>query len=81
MPPKSEMIVCKKPDEAPELLIAHDTKLRDIAEKISVSMSELRRLVEQRAIDNNDKVLTSIEDTLELGVLKVGKHRFYKLNK
>jgi len=70
-----------KPDEAPEINLNQDAKLRDIANEVGVSMSELRRLVDQKAIDLNDQTLTSVDDALEPGVLKVGKHRFFKLIK
>lgn len=70
-----------KPDEAPELNLLGGATLRSIASELDVSMSELRRLVEQKAIDLNDKPLLSIDDALHPGVLKVGKHRFFKLKK
>ena len=56
-----------------------NSKLRDAAEFVGVSMSELRRLVEQKAIELDGDVLTSIDDPLRQGVLKVGKYRFYKI--
>jgi tyrosyl-tRNA synthetase len=65
--------------DATQLRIASDAKLRDLAPELGVSMSELRRLVEQKAIDLNDATLDSIDGALEEGMLKVGKHRFYKL--
>lgn len=64
--------------EAPTLRAAGN-KLRDIAGELGVSVSELRRLVEQKGITLNDTVLVSIDDTLEPGTLKLGKQRIYKL--
>ncbi len=66
-------------DAATELHMRDGATLRDIANDIGVSMSELRRLVEQKAIDLNDEALVSIDAPLAPGVLKVGKHRFFKL--
>ena len=66
-------------DAATELHMRDGATLRDIANDICVSMSELRRLVEQKAIDLNDEALVSIDAPLAPGVLKVGKHRFFKL--
>lgn len=68
-----------KPDTAPELAVAPGETLRGIAGEIGVSMSELRRLVEQRAIDLNGAPLTSIDAPLQSGSLKVGKHRFFSI--
>ena len=68
-----------KPDDAPELAVERGARLRDVAERIGVSMSELRRLVEKKAIDLNGQPLVSIDDPLKPGNLKVGKHRFFKL--
>lgn len=67
------------PESAKELSIKDGAKLRDIAEPLGVSMSELRRLVEQKAIDLNDVPVGSIDAPLVRGVLKVGKHRFFNL--
>ncbi len=64
--------------EAPTI-VALGKKLRDIAEEIGVSMSELRRLADQKAITLNDKTLDSIDEELQTGKLKVGKHRFFTL--
>lgn len=69
-----------KPDAAPELAVAPGTKLRDIAGALGVSMSELRRLVEQGAIETAvGEKLTSIDTELKNTTLKVGKHRFFKV--
>ncbi|MES2203134.1 MAG: tyrosine--tRNA ligase [Patescibacteria group bacterium] len=65
--------------EAPTIRAA-GKKLRDIAGDINLSMSELRRLVEQKGITLNGTTLASIDDPLEAGTLRVGKQRFYTLN-
>lgn len=69
-----------KPDNAPDIAIGEGTKLRDIADKLGVSMSELRRLVEQGAIEDASGVkVPSIDTVLQPGTIKVGKHRFYNI--
>lgn len=62
-----------------ELNIVPGAALRGLSGEIGVSMSELRRLVEQKAIDLNGKTVSSIDEGLLPGVLKVGKHRFFKI--
>ncbi len=64
--------------EAP-VLNAADLKLRDIAGSLKLSMSELRRLVEQKGVTLNGATLTSVDEPLAPGVLKIGKQRFYTL--
>ncbi len=64
--------------EAP-VLTAADLKLRDIAHSLNLSTSELRRLVEQKGITLNGSPLSSIDDPLAPGTLKVGKQRFYTI--
>ncbi|MBX4192163.1 tyrosine--tRNA ligase [Candidatus Parcubacteria bacterium] len=66
--------------EAPTLGVS-GKKLRDLVSEIGVSMSELRRLVEQGAVMLNDNKIQSIDDELKVGELKVGKHRFFTLTK
>ncbi len=68
-----------KPDDAREIPVVPGAKLRDLAAELGLSMSELRRLVEQGAIDLNEETVTSIDTELKSGVLKVGKHRFIKV--
>ncbi len=69
-----------KPDDAPEVRIAAGAKLRDIASELGISMSELRRLVEQSAIETiSGEKITSIDAPLSSTTLKVGKHRFLKI--
>lgn len=69
-----------KPDEAQEIVVAHDTRLRDIAETLGLSISELRRLVAADALEvvGGGKV-ANIDAVLTDATLKVGKHRFVKI--
>ncbi|MEK7612614.1 MAG: tyrosine--tRNA ligase [Patescibacteria group bacterium] len=69
-----------KPDQAPEAVLARGAKLRDIAEPVGVSMSELRRLVEGGAIEEvGGEKISSIDAELKNSTLKIGKHRFLKI--
>ncbi len=66
------------PADAPVVIVTPGTKLRDALKEIS--NSELRRLVEQGAVSMVEGgKLTSIDDEVESGVLRVGKHRFFKI--
>ena len=69
-----------KAGDAREIKVSPGTKLRDIAQELGVSSSELRRLVEQGAIEvvGGDK-LSSIDVELVPSTIKVGKHRFFKI--
>lgn len=73
------MLVHGVAEPAAPALRAAGKKLRDIAGDINLSTSELRRLVEQKGIHLNDTPLVSIDDTLERGVLRVGKQRRYEV--
>lgn len=69
-----------KPDEAPVVTVAQGKKLRDITDTLGVSTSELRRLVEQGAVEVVDgSKLSSIDAELTNSTLKIGKHRFIKI--
>lgn len=69
-----------KPDSAPGVEVGAGSRLRDIAGELGISMSELRRLVEQGAIETTDgERLTSIDAELKNSTLKIGKHRFLKI--
>ncbi|MDZ4226119.1 MAG: tyrosine--tRNA ligase [Patescibacteria group bacterium] len=69
-----------KPDDAPTIEVARGKKVRDLALPLGVSISELRRLVEQGAVEVVDggKIM-SIDSELQNSTLKVGKHRFVKI--
>lgn len=64
--------------EAP-VLHAANLKLREIADDLKLSTSELRRLVEQKGVTLNSTPLTTIDDQLAPGVLKIGKQRHYTI--
>ncbi len=69
-----------KPDNARPLKARQGSALRDIAPELGVSVSELRRLVSQGAIEEvGGEKLTSIDSALKASTLKVGKHRFFKI--
>ena len=69
-----------KPDNAAEIIVSSGTKLRDIVENLSVSTSELRRLVDAGAIEVVDgQKITNIDAELQNATLKIGKHRFLKI--
>lgn len=73
------MVVHNTSEVDAPVLNAADLKLRDIVNDLKLSTSELRRLVEQKGITLNGKTLNSIDDTLEPGVLKIGKQRHYNI--
>lgn len=67
-----------KPDDAPVVRVARGAKLREL--ELGVSMSELRRLVEQGAIEEvGGEKVTSIDAEVKDSTLKIGKHRFLKI--
>lgn len=70
-----------KPDDAREHRVARGEKLRTIAETLGVSVSELRRLVADGAIEDavSGEIISSIDAELKDSTLKVGKHRFIKI--
>lgn len=68
------------PAEAEEVRVSKGAKLRDVAEPLGVSVSELRRLVEQGAIEVvGGQKLSSIDAELAEATLRVGKHRFFRI--
>lgn len=70
------------PDDMPEAKVNKDDVLIDVlvANGLIASKSEARRLVEQKGIQINDKSVSSIDATVEEGVVKVGKRKFLKLS-
>ncbi|OGC84450.1 tyrosine--tRNA ligase [Candidatus Adlerbacteria bacterium RIFCSPHIGHO2_12_FULL_53_18] len=69
-----------KPDDAVSITIMKGQKLRDIAQQLQLSMSEMRRLVDQGAIEVvGGKKLSAIDAPLMNTTLKIGKHRFIKI--
>lgn len=70
-----------KPGDAREHRVARGEKLRTIAETLGISVSELRRLVADGAIEDavSGEIISSIDAELKNSTLKVGKHRFIKI--
>lgn len=70
-----------KPDDAPEVVFPRGAKVRDLAETLNISMSELRRLADAGAIEvvGGEKI-SSIDTGLQDATLKIGKHRFLKVH-
>jgi tyrosyl-tRNA synthetase len=64
------------PEDAPT---SAPGKLRDIVK--DVSMSELRRLVEQGAVSSvvDGRKITSVDEEINDDVIRIGKHRFIKI--
>jgi len=69
------------PEDMPEVKVKKGTPLIDVLvkEKLIASKSEARRLVEQGGIKVNDKPVTSIDATMEEGIVRVGKRKFLKI--
>lgn len=68
------------PTDAPELQLPAQATARNLAEPLGISTSELRRLVEQGAIEEvGGKKITNIDTSLKNGIYKIGKHRFLKV--
>jgi tyrosyl-tRNA synthetase len=68
-----------KPESALEVHVARGSKLREAAEALGFSVSELRRLVEAGAIeDASGMKVVSIDAELKQATYKIGKHRFVK---
>ncbi len=66
------------PADAPTVTVTSGAKLRDVVKDIS--MSELRRLVEQGAVSVvGGEKLTSIDAEVSESVIRIGKHRFIKI--
>ncbi len=66
------------PSDVPSVVVAKGSTLRDAVKDISTS--ELRRLVEQGAVSVvGGEKLESVDTELEAGVLRIGKHRFLKI--
>jgi tyrosyl-tRNA synthetase len=67
------------PDNIPSKTVAEGTMLREVVEGISTS--ELRRLVDHGAVGvvGGEKI-TSIDAVVSSGVVRIGKHRFLKID-
>ena len=69
------------PEDIPEIKVKKGTPLVDVlvSSKLVASKSEVRRLIEQGGVKMNNKVVQSIEQGIEEGVLQVGKRKFLKI--
>lgn len=69
-----------KPSGAEEVELKKGATLRDLANKLDFSMTEMRRLVDAGAVETEagDK-LETIDTEMQNGVYRVGKHRFVKI--
>ncbi len=67
------------PEDAPTVIVAPGARLRDAVKDIS--MSELRRLVEQGAVSSvlSKNKLISIDAPVGDDIIRIGKHRFIKI--
>lgn len=72
------------PDEMPDLRIKSSITIGDLLVAAGISSkSEARRLVDQGAVKINDETKKDFQETLRLKggeVLKVGKHRFFRIS-
>lgn len=71
----------KIPENIPERRVKKGTLLIDalVEAKLVSSKSDARRLIEQKGIEMNKKVVQSIETKVEEGIVKVGKRKFLQL--
>jgi tyrosyl-tRNA synthetase len=69
------------PDKMPQLKAKKGGKLVDLLvdKAIVSSKSSFRRLVEQKGVHVNDRLLESAEAEVEEGIVKVGKRKFVKI--
>lgn len=78
-----QQVFAKKgvPDAMPEIAAEKGSLLIDVlaANKMVSSKSEARRLIEQKGLQMNDRTVESIEQTIEEGIVKVGKRKFVRI--
>lgn len=69
------------PDEIEEKSFSNGMTLIEVLQNCmpDESNSNLRRLVEQGAVSLNDQKLTDLNQSLESGILKVGRRRYFKI--
>jgi len=69
------------PEDMPEVSLQKGMTYVDLLvhEKLLTSKSEAKRLIEQGGLKLNDQTVSSIDATVEEGVLKVGKRKFLKI--
>jgi tyrosyl-tRNA synthetase len=70
----------ERPTDIPEIKFKKDQKIEDllVEEKIVPSKSEVKRLGKQGGLTINDKRVKS-DNTVEEGILRIGKTHYYKL--
>ncbi len=66
------------PEGAPTVEVASGATLRDVLKDVAGSMSELRRLVDARAVSEvGGRTFETIDDTItQSATIRIGKHRF-----
>ncbi len=69
------------PEDMEEVKVEKGSKVLDVMaeHKLVSSKGEGRRLIEQGGVKMNDKLVSSIDTSVEEGVLKVGKRKFLKV--
>lgn len=69
------------PADMPEVTVKKGTSLIDalVTGKLVASKSEARRVIEQGGVKLNNKVVQSLEQKAEEGVVRVGKRKFVKV--
>ena len=69
------------PEDMPEVKAKKGSALVDVLVSAGLvsSKGEFRRLVEQKGVKLNDKVIESIEAVAEEGIVKVGKRKFLRI--
>jgi len=69
------------PEDVPEVKAKKGTALIDVlvSSKLVSSKSEARRLIEQGGVKMNNKVIQSIEQGIEEGIVQVGKRKFLRI--
>lgn len=69
------------PDDMPEIKATKGELFIDLLVRATMvkSKGEARRLIEQKGIHLNNKIVQSIEEAAERGVVKVGKRKFLRI--
>ncbi len=70
------------PDDMPDIKAKKGELLIDLLLRANAvsSKSEARRLIEQKGIHMNNKVVQSIEENAEKGIVKIGKRKFLRIH-
>jgi tyrosyl-tRNA synthetase len=69
------------PEDIQEVKVKKGTLLVDVLvkEKLVSSKSDAKRLIEQKGIKVNDVVVSSMEEEVREGVVRVGKRKFLRV--